>query len=524
MFILKCFVFLSYIFLKFHDEINEIGENKQANENNNQIINCNIPRENEEKIQELDELSSIPGLSLFAKICIAICVIGSSFQYGWHIGVYNIPVKKIQLFFNETYERRYNESMSEETWTSLWSLTNAVNPAGGIIGGLMSGLVADYFGRKRALILINIFTLISGVLAIISKPFHLYETLIAGRFFAGLISGLFMGVAPLYLSEIPPLNSRGKIGSLNQLGLTIGIFVANILGMPQLLGTSTLWPVLVSFTLLPMFIQIIGLPFCVESPKYLFINKKNPEAAYKVLKKLRTVGSNIDDEIKTMKIEMETQIKECTYFDLLKNSTLRKALLITIVCQLINQLSGINAVMFYSTQIFISIGLDENTWAVYASLLLGFIGILMSFVVVILIEKSGRKILLVIGIFGMSFFSFALAISRIFSEAVPFLRYLSALSVFLYNFCFAIGPGPIPWLITGELFKSDSRGKASSIAVFVCFLSNFIVTLSFPFMESALGNYSFMVFGSLLILFGVFTLFKIPETKNKTVEQIWKEL
>jgi hypothetical protein len=104
---------------------------------------------------------------------------------------------------------------------------------------------------------------------------------------------------------------------------------------------------------------------------------------------------------------------------------------------------------------------------------------------------------------------------------VPWFRYISAISVVFYIVFFSIGPGAIPWLITSELFNSDARGKASSVAVFVNFLSNFIVTLTFPYIEEAIGNYSFIIFGVLLIGFGIFTFLKVPETKNRTVEEIW---
>lgn len=133
--------------------------------------------------------------------------------------------------------------------------------------------------RKRSMLFINIIVLISGVLSVISKPANTYQTIIAGRFFAGVFSGLFCGVAPMYLSEIPPLNYRGVAGVMNQLMITIGILVANIMGLPSLLGSVTTWPYLVAICFIPMIIHFIGLPFCVESPKYLYINKKDPEGA-----------------------------------------------------------------------------------------------------------------------------------------------------------------------------------------------------------------------------------------------------
>jgi MFS transporter, SP family, solute carrier family 2 (facilitated glucose transporter), member 1 len=268
-------------------------------------------------------------LSLYAVFCLAISVFGSSFQVGWHIGVYNAPVTTIQHFFNQTYNNRYGEYMKDETWTTLWSLTNALNPAGGIIGGLASGFVVDYFGRRKALLFANIFTFISGILAVISKPIKSYESLIIGRFFAGIQSGLFLGIIPLYLSEIPSKKLRGITGCLNQLLLATGILVSNVLGIPQTLGTDKLWPYLVGLTFVPMIIHLVFLPFCSETPKFLYIYRNEPEAARKALQRLRGVGYEIEDELSEIKLEMEAQSKTFSYLDFIKNKTLFRALIIT---------------------------------------------------------------------------------------------------------------------------------------------------------------------------------------------------
>lgn len=414
--------------------------------------------------------------------------------------------------------------MSEATWTSFWSLTNALNPAGGIIGALLSASIADYFGRIRALMLINILTLISGILGVVSKPLSSYETLIASRFFAGLLSGLFMGVAPLYLSEIPPKNIRGKSGALNQFTMSVGILAANIAGLPQLLGTMNLWPILLGIQFIPMIIHLVGLPFCSETPKYIYVYKRNPDAARKALEKLRLKDANIDSELNEFENELQNQKEKCTYLDLIRKPILRKALLMAVAAHTIQQLSGINAVAAYSTQIFISIGLEAKTWAVFATVMLGVVQIIMSFITLILVEKTGRRSLLLVGTWGMCVTCFILAAARIFTYKFSFLRYISALSVVVYRIFFSVGPGPIPWLLTGELFKSDARAKASSIAVFFNFLLNFIVCLSFPFMETFLGSYSFIVFGCCLILLGTYVSIKMPETKNLTIDEIMEKL
>lgn len=269
-------------------------------------------------------------MSGYAALCITIAVLGSSFQVGWHIGVYNVPVRSIQQFFNETYTHRYNKFLTESTWTTLWSIFNSLFPAGGVIGGLASGFVADYFGRKNGLLFVNIFTFVSGILAVISKSIKSYESLIIGRFFAGIQNGLFLGIAPLYLSEIPPKNVRGTIGCLNQLLLAMGILVANILGIHDVLGAESRLPYLLGITFVPMIVHVLFLPWCCETPKYLYINKNNPYEAQKVLKRLRKKGTSIEFELSEIQSEKDTQTKEFLYIDFVNDSNLKNALITTI--------------------------------------------------------------------------------------------------------------------------------------------------------------------------------------------------
>jgi MFS family permease len=129
------------------------------------------------------------------------------------------------------------------------------------------------------MLLANLLVFVSGVASIISKPFHTYITLLIGRSVAGLVTGLFSGIAPMYLTEIPPKNYRGISGVFNQLSIVIGLLVANIFGLPQLFGTEKLWPYLVGINIVPAVLLYFAAPFIVESPKYVYINKNNPRGA-----------------------------------------------------------------------------------------------------------------------------------------------------------------------------------------------------------------------------------------------------
>jgi MFS family permease len=238
--------------------------------------------------------------------------------------------------------------MSNEQFTMLWSITNGLMPLGGLMGSLLSGFVADYMGRRRALMVSNSLTFVSMALSSISKPTHTYETLMASRFVGGFLVGLFSGIVPLYLAEIAPQNLRGLIGSINSIMITVGILASNVVGLPYLLGTDALWPVLLGFMIVPGLVLLVGLVFIVETPKYLLIKQNNLLAARGALMKLRGPG-NVDqiereiDLLTNEQLSLSTQIT-VRYVDLIKQRLLRRAIMIAVIAHVAQRLSGINAV------------------------------------------------------------------------------------------------------------------------------------------------------------------------------------
>ncbi|CAF0733414.1 unnamed protein product [Brachionus calyciflorus] len=454
-------------------------------------------------------------------LSLLVAAFGSAFQFGWSTAIFNTPSKVIEEFYRNVYKERNGEEMSDDLFNTYWSVTNGLLPFGGIFGGISSGFLGDYAGRKNGLLIVNIFVLISTVLNVISKFVKSYETIMVSRFFTGVYCGLFSGILPLYLSECPPKNLRGTVGTMNQLSIVFGILVANVLGLPELLGTEKLWPVLVAFSFIPALTHIFLL-FFPESPKYLFMKRNDKLGAELALKKFRNgnellVNEELDElEQEKEKLSLEPQVK---WGDFLSKENLRRPLVVALVIQISQQFSGINAVIFYSTKIFENAGLT-GSWPIYGTIIIGIVQILMTFVCMAIVDRAGRRILLLTGMIGMSVFSFILAFTRIWGEPGSWLNYMTVVAAIFYIVFFSIGPGAIPWLITSELFGSDSRGKATSLAVFINWFSNFIVTVSFPFIESAIGSYSFIVFGVLLIFFSVFMLLFVPETKNKTIEEI----
>jgi len=463
----------------------------------------------------------VPGLNWRLALAIVAAAFGASFQHGYNTGVVNSAKKVITPWMNETYAASHGEYMTESQETFWWSLVVSIYCVGGIIGGLLTGFVADRLGRKGGLLWNNVPVLIAAILEIICKPVGSYHLLILARFILGFNSGLNAGLAPMYLSEISPVHLRGAIGTVYQLVLTISILMSQILGLNTLLGTDDLWPWLLAVALLPAIFQVSTLPICPESPKFILLNRGKEIEAQHALTWLRGTVE-IHDELDEMRAEYEAMklVPQVTLKEMLTSSTMRMPLVIACVVMVAQQFSGINAVFFFSEDIFQDAGLTP-TAAQYATIGVGVMNVLMTFVSLVLVEKAGRKTLLMTGFIGMLVNVILLFFCLQFQESFgEWISYVSIVWVILFVVMFAVGPGSIPWFLVSELFSQGGRPLATSIAVGVNWSANFVVGQTFLPIKDAIGAYVFIIFAVLLGLFAIFTHFKVPETKNKTIEEI----
>ncbi|RZF33737.1 hypothetical protein LSTR_LSTR013455 [Laodelphax striatellus] len=255
-----------------------------------------------------------------------------------------------------------------------------------------------------------------------------------------------------------------------------------------------------------------------DTPKHEF-NHGHTERAQKSLKWLRG-RDDVSAEMSTIQTEAEQEkaIGKAGFKQFVQNPSLRKPLIIAIVVMVAQQLSGINAVIYYSTQIFQDAGMGQNE-AQVATLIMGSVNIIMTVTSVFLVEIAGRKTLLLIG-FGLMFVVTALlAVLMEFIE-YGFASYMCVALVVLFIVCFATGPGSIPWFLVSELFGQDARPLAASISIGCNWIANFCVGLFFLPLQSLIGAKVFIIFAVLQLLFTLFIFFKVPETKNKSLEEV----
>lgn len=459
------------------------------------------------------------GLTCTLVFAIFAAVLGMV-QFGYNTGVINAPQMVIQKFIGEVYESRTGSQITEDFRYLIWSIAVSIFAIGGMIGGITGGTMANRFGRKGGLLLNNFLGVLGAALMALTRVSNTVELLILGRLIIGLNCGLSTTLVPMYLSEISPVSLRGGLGTLNQLGITIGLLLSMVLGIEAILGTAESWPYLFGLAVIPSALQLFLLPMCPESPRYLLITKQAEYSAREALERLRCTA-HVDEDLEEMRAEeraqeQETQVTVC---QLLKNKNLHLPLMIGIVMQLSQQLSGINAVFYYSTSLFMSAGMPATT-ASYATMGVGVIMVIMTLVSIPLMDRAGRRTLHLYGLGGMFICSIFITISLLVKFLYRWVSYLSVVSTLTFVVFFAIGPGSIPWMITAELFSQGPRPAAMSVAVFVNWSANFLVGLVFPQMQRLFENYSFLPFTVLIAIFWTFTYKKVPETKNKTFEEI----
>lgn len=469
------------------------------------------------KMEKMEDEKPKKGITCYLVFCVSTAVIGS-LQFGYNTGVINAPEQKLRRFFQNASMERFDEPFTKEANTLVWSFAVAIFSVGGMAGSLSVGAMVDKFGRRKSMLMSNVLALLGALLMGLSSVCRSFEMIIIGRLVIGLFCGLCTGLTPMYIGEVAPTSLRGAFGTLHQLGVVVGILVAQIFGLESLLGSDTLWPLLLALTALPAVLQTILLPFCPESPRYLLISLNQEEEARKALVRLRGT-EDVADDIQEMKEEgMKMALeKKVTIPELFRSSAYRQPIIIAIILQLSQQLSGINAVFYYSTSIFADAGVTQP---IYATIGAGVVNTVFTVVSLFLVERAGRRTLHLIGLAGMAVSAILMTISLSLVKNNPSLSYMAIVAVFGFVASFEMGPGPIPWFIVAELFSQGPRPAAMAVSGCSNWTANFLVGLSFPKLVELCEAYVFIIFAILLVFFFIFTYFRVPETKGRTFDDI----
>ncbi|XP_024915825.1 solute carrier family 2, facilitated glucose transporter member 9, partial [Cynoglossus semilaevis] len=446
--------------------------------------------------------------------------LGSSFLYGYNLSVVNAPALFIKDFYNRTWIDRYGEHIEAGEATFLWSITVSIFAIGGLLGTWSASILLGVLGRKGTLLVNNVFAVIAALLLSLGEIAKSFEMLIIGRLIIGLDSGIALTALPMYLGEISPRHIRGSIGQFNAILICLGVFSGQVLGLPQVLGQESRWNFLFSFLALPALLQLCVLPCLPESPRYLLIERRDEAGAERAFQ--RFLGKkDVSQELEEVRQEAQAQDSQntVTVLELLRTRAVRWQLITTIVTMACYQLCGLNAIWYYTSGILRAAGFAEDILP-YFTLSTGAVETLAAIVSGLVIERLGRKPLLIFGFCAMAVFFSLLTVFLHFQDSASWFPYLSYACILAVIASFCSGPGGIPFILTGELFEQAYRPAAFMIAGTVNWLSNFAVGLLFPFIQETLESFAFLVFVVFCILGSIYLFIVLPETKNKTFMDI----
>lgn len=378
-------------------------------------------------------------------------------------------------------------------------------------GAILSGRLADHWGRKHMLIIDAIIFIIGTVLAAIANSILL---LIIGRFIVGVAIGVSSYIAPLYIAEISPPHKRGFLVSLNQLAVTIGILISYI--VDYIFSHTGNWRWMFLSGVVPavlLLIGVLGLPY---SPRWL-IFKGYPERALAILRRIRHphIATQELAEIQASLLEQHGNYKQ------LFSKIVRKTVIIAAGLALLQQVTGVNTILYYAPTIFKMSGFSDASASILATMGIGLIFVLFTLIALPLIDKWGRRPLLFIGLIAMAFGLIALSYTFWLDQVTIFTRWLAISSMVIFIIGFAISMGPIMWLMIAEVFPLKLRGLGTSFATCVNWASNWLVTISFLSLVQYLSlSGTFLIYFIICLVTLVFVYFLVPETKDTSLEQI----
>lgn len=397
---------------------------------------------------------------------------------------------------------------------------------GAVVGALIAGFFSNTFGRKKTLLL-------SGFIFIVGDLWSAFSTsaqeLIAARFLLGVAVGMADFVAPLYLSETSPKKVRGMMISMYQLMVTIGIVLSYVSDL--LFGTVVSvqgyigghWRWMLGIIVLPAAVMLCGVFFLPESPRWLFL-KGFKRQGIAVFRRIFFSEEEVIHEI----VDLEKNLHQKQHgFKLLRNNgRYRLAIFVGVSLQVMQQLSGINVVMYYAPRIFKMAGFESTSGQMWGTITIGIANVLATVVAIVLIDRLGRKPIMYFG-FVMMFLSMV-AVGILFNKSFEHSQLLgfyvlTALLVFILSF--AVSSGPITYVICSEIFPLAGRDLGITFTTAASWLSTAAVGGTFLTMINKIGSESmFLIYGILQVFFLIFFFYFVPETQGVSLEHIEKNL
>ncbi|HPN36631.1 MAG TPA: D-xylose transporter XylE [bacterium] len=448
--------------------------------------------------------------------------------FGYDTAVISGTVRALEVFFIQPY------GLSENAANSLLGRVVSSALLGCIFGGFLGGFLSTKFGRKKGLIFAAVLFLISAIGSAIPELFflppgkgnHLFlNAFVIYRVIGGIGVGMASLLSPMYIAEISPAHLRGRLVTLNNFAVIWGVLVVYFVNYGIALQGDDAWLNQVGWRwmfaseIIPAGLFLICLIFIPETPRYLVMSG-NPEKAFNILAKINgpNAAGRILNEINSTIAQKSGRLFSYGY----------KVIITGTLVAVFQQITGINVVVYYAPEIFRNMGAKTDT-AFLQTVVIGIINVLASIAALFVVDKIKRKTMLMIGTLGITFFMFALGFSFYFQK----LGLPAIIFVIGYAFFFQGTWGCVAWILISEMYPNIIRGRAMGVSVAILWISNYIVSWTFPIMDKStfLTNlfnkaFSYWIYGAMGLLAFLFIWKMVPETKGKTLEEIenyWKK-
>lgn len=427
--------------------------------------------------------------------------------FGFDTGV----VSGALLYMSETFPRLETNAFLQGTVVSGAMV-------GAIVGAAFGGRLADRLGRRRLILIGAVLFFVGSFIMAVAPSVTI---LIVGRVLDGVGIGFASVVGPLYIAEIAPAKIRGSLVTLNNVAITGGIlvsYVTNQLIASMGMGAGLSWRVMLGLGMLPAMILFFGIVFMPESPRWL-VEQNREQRARSVLSRIRN-GTNIDAEMRDI-LQMSKR-EEGSFRDLLQ-PWLRPVLIVGLGLAVLQQITGINAVVYYAPTILESAGYSDVA-SLFGTIGIGSINVVLTIVAVFLVDRVGRRLLLLVGLVGMFASLTVLTAAYMVAGMGGLIGPLTIASLMLFVAFHAVSLGSVVWLVISEIFPLNVRGAAMGVTTLVLWFANFLVAQFFPSLFEIGAAVAFGVFAGIAVAGFVFVYAFVPETKGRTLEEIEADL
>ncbi|WP_423147074.1 sugar porter family MFS transporter [Rubrolithibacter danxiaensis] len=390
-------------------------------------------------------------------------------------------------------------------------LTVSIALIGTVIGALLGSIPSDKIGRKKTLYGVAALYLLSSLGTALATHWYVF---LLFRFLGGIGVGVSSVTAPIYISEISPANSRGRLVALFQFNIVLGILISYLSNYLIAQTGEDAWRMMLGVQAVPSLIFLILIRFIPESPRWLILHKGRTTEALGILTRINSL--NAEQELTAIQ-QSHQSMHQNKVSETLLSKKYKLPVTLAVLFAVFNQVSGINAIIYYSPRIFEMAGLGAHT-SLLSTVGIGLVNFTFTLIAIGFIDKIGRRTLMFIGTFGL-IFSLAMVSKTFFSG--DFSGYAITVYLMLFIAFFAFSQGAVIWVFISEIFPNEVRAKGQTLGSFTHWIMAAAIAFSFPYFSEKLGGgYTFLFFTVMMILQLIFVWRLMPETKGKSLEQI----